>query len=159
MPRIDLDAARKVFGKTNYPGSYAQNNDLYEALVLGDAVGLTQFGVALETLFPGGMSSQRHWHENEDEFLFLLSGELVLVENDGETGLNAGDAVGWAAGAANGHHVQNRSDQNATYLIFGTRAEEDQTHYPDIDLHYVRDAKGTRFLRKDGTPYEGEKND
>lgn len=159
MPRINLDTARKVVGKTNYPGGYAEKNDLYEALVLGDAVGLTQFGVALETLYPGGMSSQRHWHENEDEFLYVVSGALVLVEDDGETDLQPGDAVGWAAGAPNGHHVLNRSDQNATYLIFGIRADTDQAHYPDIDLHYVRDDAGPRFLHKDGTPYEGEQND
>ena len=152
MPKIDLSTARKVVGKTNYPGGFAQNNDLYEALVLGDAVGISQFGVALETLYPGGMSSQRHWHEEEDEFLFMLSGEVVLIEDDGEQILRPGDA----AGDANGHHVINRTEANATYLIFGTRAETDRAHYPDIDLEYVRDAQGSRFLHKDGTPYEGE---
>lgn len=156
MPKIDLQTARKVVGKTNYPGAFAENTDLYEALVLGDAAQLTQFGVALETLYPGGLSSQRHWHETEDEFLFVLSGEVVLVENDGEHILRAGDAAGWAAGAPNGHHVINRSDTNATYLIFGTRAPHDRAHYPDIDLEYVRDAQGTRYLHKDGTPYERE---
>ncbi len=156
MPKIDLSTARKVVGKTNYPGGFAQNNDLYEALVLGDAVGISQFGVALETLYPGGMSSQRHWHEEEDEFLFMLSGEVVLIEDDGEQILRPGDAAGWSAGDANGHHVINRTEANATYLIFGTRAETDRAHYPDIDLEYVRDAQGSRFLHKDGTPYEGE---
>ena len=156
MPKIDLSTARKVVGKTNYPGGFAQNNDLYEALVLGDAVGISQFGVALETLYPGGMSSQRHWHEEEDEFLFMLSGEVVLIEDDGEQILRPGDAAGWSAGDANGHHVINRTEANATYLIFGTRAATDRAHYPDIDLEYVRDAQGSRFLHKDGTPYEGE---
>lgn len=159
MTLIRSDMARKVAGETSYPGALAENSDLYEALVLGDVAGLTQFGVALETLYPGGISAQRHWHENEDEFLYLLSGDLVLVENDGEQAMRPGDAAGWRAGEPYGHHVINRSDRNATYLIFGTRAQTDRTHYPDVDLEYIRDATGSRFTHKDGTPYAGEEND
>jgi len=147
--------ARKVVGKTNYPAPFRNGTDLYQALVLGDAAGLTQFGVALETLHPGGMSSQRHWHEQEDEFLYMLTGEVVLVEDDGEHVLRPGDAAGWPAGQANGHHVINRTGLDATYLIFGTRAASDRAHYPDIDLAYERDAAGSRFRHKDGTPWEG----
>lgn len=120
-----------------------------------DLGGLTQFGAFVEELQPGAWSSQRHWHEAEDEFLYLLEGEVVLIEDEGETPLHPGDAACWPRGVANGHHLVNRSDRVARYLVVGTRAAEDDCHYPDIDLHYRRRAGAKGFLHKDGSPYPG----
>jgi uncharacterized cupin superfamily protein len=107
--------------------------DAYAHRVLGDPGGLTQYGVHLERLPPGSLSSIRHWHETEDEFLYLLSGTVILHENDGETPLQPGDAVAWPAGAPNAHCLENRSASDATYLIVGTRNRMDTVHYPDHD--------------------------
>ncbi len=161
MPIIDISKQFVTKGEDGigYPKPFDENCDLYEAVALGEAVGLTQFGVAMEKLLPGGMSSQRHWHENEDEFLYLLSGELVLVENDGEHTLTEGAAVAWKAGDDNAHHLINRSQLPAYYLIVGTRAEKDRVHYPDIDLAYERENGESRYLHKDGTPYPVEGSD
>jgi uncharacterized cupin superfamily protein len=158
MPIIKIGDLPVVKGSDSvgYPAPYDKNCDLYEAAEMGNAVGLTQFGVGLEKLLPGGMSSQRHWHENEDEFLYMLSGEVVLVEDDGEHPLKEGDAVGWKAGSANAHHLINRSDNPAYYIIVGTRAENDTVHYPDIDLHYTRKDGVRSVTHKDGTPYPEE---
>ena len=160
MPVIDISRQFVTRGEDGiaYPAPFDEKCRLYEAVALGEAVGLTQFGVAMEKLLPGGMSSQRHWHENEDEFLYLLSGELVLVEDDGEHILKEGAAVGWKAGEPNGHHLINRSDQPAYYLIVGTRAANDRVHYPDIDLAYERINGEGRYLHKDGTPYPTEED-
>ncbi len=158
MTFIPKDSQPVHEGDTNYPAPFDQKTDLYEAVELGDAAGLTQFGVGVETLLPGGMSSQRHWHENEDEFLYMLSGEVVLVENDGEYIMQAGDAAGWQAGVPNGHHLINRSTTPATYLIMGTRAKDDVGHYPDIDLKYTRKDGVRSFTHKDGTPYTRSDN-
>ena len=98
---------------------------------LGDAGGLGQFGVNLVTLAPGQHSSDRHWHETEEEFLYMLDGRLVVVEDTGETEIGPGDACVWPAGVANAHHVRNRSARPATYLMVGTRPERDVVHYPD----------------------------
>ncbi|MFL5033683.1 MAG: cupin domain-containing protein, partial [Microvirga sp.] len=111
MPKIDI-AAIPVRERTGYPPPYAEavKGRLFQAL--GDAAGLTQFGVNLVRLKPGAASSQRHWHENEDEFLIVLEGELVLVEDEGETILRAGDTAGFKAGVPNGHHLLNRTERD-----------------------------------------------
>jgi len=140
----------------SYPAPFDAACKLYEAVELGDAVGLTQFGVGIEKLLPGGMSSQRHWHENEDEFLYMLTGEVILVEDDGEHTITEGMAVGWKANDPNGHHLINRSNEPAFYLIMGARAENDTAHYPDIDLHYSCKDGERQFTHKDGTPYKEE---
>ena len=123
--------------------------------MLSEVAGLTRFGAYLETLEPGSASSERHWHTDEDEFLFLLEGEAVLVENDGDHPMRPGDAAIWKAGVANGHRVENRSDRPCSYLIVGTRAESDRCHYPDLghtqinegrDWKAIEDATG-RVLR------------
>lgn len=152
MPVIKPATLPVISGHSSYPAEYRARTDLYEAIQMGDAVGLTQFGVALETLAPGGLSSLRHWHENEDEFLYMLEGEVVLVEDDGEHILRPGDAAGWKAGVPNGHHLQNRSERPARYLIMGTRAQTERAHYPDIDLLYTRDGDTRGFSRRDGSP-------
>jgi uncharacterized cupin superfamily protein len=119
---------------------------------LGDAAGLTHFGVNLLTLRPGAWSSQRHWHSAEDEFVYVLEGELVLVTDAGEEILRAGDCAGFKAGEADGHHLQNRSERNAVALEVGSRhRDEDACDYPDIDLRILGGKPG--FEHKDGTPY------
>jgi uncharacterized cupin superfamily protein len=118
--------------------------------VLGDAVGVTGFGVNLVHLEPGVWSSIRHWHTHEDEFVYVLAGELTLVTDDGERVLRAGMAAGFPAGVPNGHHLINRGTASATYLEIGDRKAEDDCFYPDADLQY-RHQDGA-FTRKDGTP-------
>jgi uncharacterized cupin superfamily protein len=122
---------------------------------LGNAVGLDQFGVNLTTLRPGAASAQRHWHEAEDELVYVLSGEVVLCEDGGETVLRAGDAAGFKAGVPNGHCLINRSCDDAIYLEIGTRAARERVDYPDIDMRLERDESGGRFLHKSGEPYPG----
>ncbi len=104
----------------------------YETLRYSDAGGLTQFGAYVQTLQPGARSSERHWHEEEDEFLYVVSGEATVVEDDGAHTLGPGDAACWPAGAANAHQAVNRSGAPCTYLIFGTRMTREVIHYPDL---------------------------
>jgi len=119
---------------------------------LGDAAGITQFGVNLLKLPPGTWSSQRHWHTAEDEFVYVVEGEVVLVTNDGEQTLRAGDSAGFKCGVADGHQLQNRSSRDAVVLEIGTRRpEEDDVDYPDIDLRAPRGRNG--FTHKNGTRY------
>ena len=111
--------------------------------------GLIDFGVSHFVLEPGGISSQRHWHEQEDEFLVMIQGEAVLVEEDGETTLRAGDCAAFPKAISNGHHLVNRTARPCIFVVVGKPAESD-CHYPDIDLHLV---PGSGFVRKDGSPY------
>ena len=120
---------------------------------LGDPFGLTQFGISLETLQPGGQSSLRHWHTQTDEFLYLLDGEIVLRTNTGETTVTPGMCVGFKAGARDGHHFVNRSDRPARYLILGSRIPGDNAYYTDDDLMWVDREDGSFPAHKDGTPY------
>jgi uncharacterized cupin superfamily protein len=120
-------------------------------LKLGDAAGLTQFGVNLVTLPPGAWSSQRHWHSHEDEFVYVLSGALVLVTDAGEELLGPGDSAGFRAGVQDGHHLQNRSAADATFLVVGSRHPEDGGEYPDLDLVFLSGRRG--YAHKDGTKY------
>ena len=140
---------------SSYPEPYKADCRGKRKVSLGDTGGLTQYGVNLVTLPPGGWSSQRHWHSHEDEFVWVVSGELVLVSEVGEMALSAGMAAAFRAGIADGHHLVNRSDTDATYLEVGSRREEDDVcHYPDIDLHLVPDGTGRqRFVHKSGEPY------
>ena len=114
-------------------------------------VALSDFGVNLMTLPPGGWSSQRHWHGHEDEFVFVLEGELVLIEDDSETLLRAGDCAAFAKGTGNGHHMINRSSATALYLEVGSRQPQDLTTCSDIDMMSAN--SDGRFVHKDGTPY------
>jgi len=117
---------------------------------VGTLASLTQFGVNLTTLTPDAFSSLRHWHENQDEFVFLLEGELTLIEDEGETVLRPGDAAGFKAGVANGHHLVNRSNSDAVYLEIGTRTLRERAHLSDVDLVVVADEAGVHYSRKDG---------
>lgn len=138
----------------NYPAGL-QIPAHFDDYAISDAGGLTQFGAFTETLHPGGQSAHRHLHEAEDEFLYVLSGTVTVLENDGAHDLTAGGAAAWPAGVANGHCLQNRSDTPATYLVIGTRAKDDICHFPEIDLHYTRKNGQRAMMRKDGTFYPG----
>ena len=149
MPKIDIDAAPQRNG-TAYPAPYDAPCLARRRRRLGNAVGLTQFGVNLLRLPDGAWSSQRHWHEGEDEFVWVVSGEVVLIEDEGETILRAGDCAGFKAGVPNGHKIENRSGAEAVLLEVGTRVPGgDNGDYPDIDMVFRQDV----FLRRDGTPF------
>lgn len=137
---------------TFYPPPYHQPCKARERRKLGDAAGLTQFGVNLLRLKPGVWSSQRHWHTEQDEFVYIVSGEVVLVTDAGEDLLRAGDCAGFKAGDKDGHHLQNRSNTDAVLLEVGTRTPNDSGEYPDIDLAFQTGGP-TMYTRKDGTPY------
>lgn len=150
MPKIDLGTAPARRG-SGYPAPFDAPCAGRIRQRLGDAGGLRDFGVNLMRLPPGGWSSQRHWHSHEDEFVHVLEGELVLVEDGGETTLRAGDCAAFPKGSGDGHHLVNRSAAEAVYLEIGSRHPEDVTTCSDIDMKSTN-ADG-RFTRKDGTPY------
>lgn len=150
MPKIDIAAVPERTG-SGYPHPLDAPCAERVRRRLGEAGGLTQFGVNLMRLPPGGWSSQRHWHSHEDEFVFLLEGELILVEDRGETMLRAGDAAAFPKGSGDGHHMINRSGAVAVYLEVGSRSPDDLTTCSDIDMMSAN-ADG-RFVHKDGTPY------
>jgi uncharacterized cupin superfamily protein len=154
MPKIDIDGL-KADSMTGYPEPFRQIVLGRVRKRLGNAAGLDQFGVNLTTLKPGAASAQRHWHAAEDEFVYVLAGEVVLCEDDGEVVLRPGDAAGFKAGVANGHCLINRTDRDAVYLEVGTRAIRERAEYPDIDLRMERDEKGGRYLHKSGEPCPG----
>jgi len=145
----------KVDGRrgTIYPAQFAQGFEGRIKRALGDAGGLTQFGVNLTTLEPGAMSAQRHWHAREDEFIYVLDGELTLITDAGEEVLGPGMAACFPAGEPNGHHLVNKSGKPATYLEIGTRSADEDAEYPDIDLRAEKRGGKFRFLHKSGEPY------
>ena len=138
---------------TKYPAPFDKHCLARKRQRLGDAVELTQFGVNLLTLPPGSWSSQRHWHTESDEFLYVIAGEVVLVTNDKDIFLRAGDVVGFKAGDPNGHCLQNRSNGDVSVLEVGTRVGKDVAYYTDIDM--VAPALGlpAMYTHRDGTPY------
>jgi uncharacterized cupin superfamily protein len=152
MPKIDI-ANLATDSRTGYPEPFRQNVLGRVRKRLGDAVGLDQFGVNLTTLKPGAWSAQRHWHAAEDEFVYVVTGEVVLCEDGSETVLRPGDAAAFKAGVANGHCLINRSTADAVYLEVGTRAVRERADYPDIDMRMERDESGARYLHKSGEPY------
>ena len=148
--KIDISSLKAIVG-TMYPAPYDEPCLSRERTRLGDAAGLTQFGVNLLRLPPGAWSSQRHWQTLTDEFVYVLSGEVVLVTDAGDEVLKAGDAAGFKGGDPNGHCLQNRSDADAMLLEIGTRIEGDGAYYPGIDLVGVPNA--TMYTHVDGAPY------
>jgi uncharacterized cupin superfamily protein len=145
--KIDIAALPPVVG-TTYPPPFDGPCLSRERRRLGDAAGLTQFGVNLLRLPPGAWSSQRHWHTESDELVYVLSGEVTLVTDDGAELLKAGDAAGFKAGDSNGHCLQNRSAAEATVLEIGTRARSDGAFYPDIDLAAPKGGRAPRAQRR-----------
>ncbi|HXZ22292.1 MAG TPA: cupin domain-containing protein [Pseudolabrys sp.] len=152
MPKIDIDKV-PLDTSTGYPSPFNKAVEGRSRKRLARAAGLTHFGVNVCTLKPGAASSQRHWHENEDEFVYVLSGEVVLREDSGEIVLKPGDAAAWKAGVANGHCLINRSTRDAVFIEVGTRAPAERAHYSEIDMMVVRDAKGAHYTKKSGEPY------
>jgi uncharacterized cupin superfamily protein len=140
---------------SSYPAPYRAAVAARRKRPLGDALGLSQFGVNLVELPSGCWSSQRHWHSHEDEFVYVLEGEFTLVSDGGEQVLSPGMAAGFPAGKADGHHLINRADRAAVYLEVGTRRDDvDQVNYPDIDMA-IRLLDGRpMFVRKSGEPYD-----
>lgn len=152
MPKIDIDALPEKSG-SNYPAPFKAANENRFKKALGDAVGLTQFGVNLTRLPPSSGTALLHWHENEDELVYILEGEAILIEDDGETVLKPGDAAGFKAGIATGHCIENRSDHEVVLLEIGTRAPTERGHYPGVDLAVEKDKTGVKFTHKSGEPY------
>ena len=153
MPKIDLTKV-PTSRRQGYPDAFRAVTAGYEGQRVGDAVGLTQFGVNRVVLPPQSRTALRHWHENEDEFVIIISGEVVLREDDGETVLQPGDCAGFKVGVANGHAFENHSDEAVVLFEIGTRAENENAHYPDVDLRYVKRDGVRHFVHKDGTPYD-----
>ena len=149
MPKLDLDSIEQI-NRTGYPQPYAAEMDKRWYRRIAPAGGLTDFGASHVVLKPGGISSQRHWHEGEDEMVVILSGEAILVENEGEVVMRAGDIAAFPKRIPNGHHLVNRSSADCVFVAIGKVAATD-CHYPDIDLHLHGET--SRFTRKDGTPY------
>ena len=152
MPKIDI-AKAVVRSKGVYPHPHRAVTDGREKAALGNVAGLTQFGVNLTRLKPGAASALRHWHEQEDEFVYVIEGELVLVEDNGELPLKPGDCAGFKAGASNGHQLVNKSQRDALYLEVGTRAKTEHVTYPDHDLVLKRDESGRKYFHRNGEPY------
>jgi uncharacterized cupin superfamily protein len=150
MPRIDVSQVPERKG-SGYPSPFAAAAGARTRQALGDAGGLTDFGVNLTRLPPGAWSSQRHWHTDEDEFVYVLSGELVLVTDAGEQLLAADDCAAFPKNRVDGHHLINRGTQMAVYLEIGSRSERDCCHYPDVDLYW--DSAVGVYAHKDGSPY------
>jgi len=151
MPKIDVKSVPERRGSSYPPPFDAIAKDRVRQR-LGDAAGLTQFGVNLLRLPPGAASSQRHWHSSEDEFVYVLSGELTLVTGKGEDILRAGDCAGFPRNDGDGHQLINKSSVMAVCLEIGTRSGDDVCLYPDIDMK-IDKRTGGGFTRKDGTPY------
>ncbi|MEP7130505.1 MAG: cupin domain-containing protein [Sphingomicrobium sp.] len=152
MPKIDLDRIEQV-NRTGYPPPFDKEVAGRWYRRLAPATGLTDFGVSHVTLKPGAWSSQRHWHEGEDEFLVMLSGEAVLVEDDGRTTLRVGDCAAWPKGSTNGHHLRNESSENCSFIVVGGGTNTGGG-YSDIDMLFTADG---RYVHKDGRSYAESK--
>lgn len=150
MPKVDVSALPVRVG-TGYPAPFNQACAGRTRRRVGDAGGLEDFGVNLMTLPPGTWSSQRHWHSHEDEFVFVLQGELTLVEDTGQVLLRAGECACFPKGTGNGHHLRNDSSSEAVYLEVGSRHQDDLTTCSDVDLKSSN--RDGAFVHKDGTPY------
>jgi len=150
LPAVEVQARLG----TSYPQPFRHDVGKRSKRALGEVFGLTNYGVNLVELPPGCWSAQRHWHTREDEFIYVLSGELTLVTDEGRQQLTAGMAAGFPAGEENGHHLINTSEAAACYLEVGDRIVADEVYYPDIDLQLVTDGAGGHvFTSRDGKPY------
>jgi uncharacterized cupin superfamily protein len=152
MKKIDISSVPEKSGST-YPSPFDEPCKAQSFRRLARAAGLTQFGVNLTVIEPGAWSSQRHWHTHEDEFVWVLSGELTLVTDAGEEILRAGDCAAFKCGERDGHHLINKSGQPAQVLEIGTAHPQDTCTYPDIDM--IADERG--YTHRDGTPYPKRK--
>jgi uncharacterized cupin superfamily protein len=153
--KIDLGSTKTVSG-SRYPAPYHERCAKRFRRRLGDAADLSHFGVNLTRLPAGAWSSQRHWHTAEDEFIYVIEGELVLITDSGEETLRVGDSAGFKAGVPDGHHLQNRTTEDAAFLEVGSRRpEHDEVTYPDIDLKALKGREG--YAHANGEPYPDAK--
>jgi len=143
MPKLDLSQI-PFQGGSSYPGKLAEATAGRFAQRVGDAGGLSQYGVNIVRLEPQGLSSLRHYHMEQDEFAIILSGSCTLIE--------PGDCAAWPAGEANGHHLVNKTDAPMTFLVVGTRTPTETGYYSDLDMMVKDDENGFSFTRKDGSP-------
>ena len=148
-PALDPSSVEAKAG-SNYPEHFKPRVAGRAKQRLGDALGLKNFGVNLTTIKPGAASALRHWHIRQDEFIYMVSGELVLVTDAGEQVLGAGMCAGFPAGAANAHHLVNRSGRDAVYLEVGDRHEDDVCEYPDHDMRLIPFEGDQVFVHRDG---------
>ena len=148
MPKIDVEAITQS-NDTGYPAPFDEEVKGRYWRRLAPVAGLTRMGASHVVLKPDAWSSQRHWHDGEDELVIMLSGEAVLVEDDGETVLRAGDVAGWAAGVTNGHHMINRTSEDCVFIAIGAGNQNGSGAYSDIDMKFEDDG----YFHKDGTPY------
>jgi uncharacterized cupin superfamily protein len=146
-----LDVAART--STVYPAELAHITRGRAKRALGDAFGLSQFGVNLTTLEPGASSALRHYHMHEDEFVFVIEGELTLIDDEGEHLLTPGMCAGFKAGVPNGHQLVNRSSKPAAYIEAGTRSDDEDVVYPDVNLKGSKRTGKYTFTRKDGSAY------
>jgi uncharacterized cupin superfamily protein len=151
-PALDPEGVAVRQG-SSYPEAFAEPCRTRAKRALGDALGLSNFGVNLVTLPPGAWSAQRHWHSHEDEFVYVVEGELTLITDRGEQALTAGQVAGFPAGTADGHHLVNKGSAPATYLEIGDRPSEDTVTYPDVELHLESTPESRIFFNKKGEPY------
>ncbi|HVL78304.1 MAG TPA: cupin domain-containing protein [Sphingomicrobium sp.] len=149
MPKVDLDRIERT-NRTGYPSPFDLQVQGRFYRRLAPATGLTDFRVSHVVLKPGAWSSQRHWHDGEDEFLVMLSGEVTLVEDEGRTVLRAGDLAAWPKGTGDGHHLINESEEDCTFVVIGGGTSTGGG-YSDIDMLFTADG---RYIRKDGSEYE-----
>lgn len=156
MPKLDLNQVPEKTGSI-YPEPYAAMMAGRSSLRLGQAGGLTQFGVNLVTLAPGALSSLRHWHRSEDEFVMVTEGTCTLVMDEGETEMTPGDCAAFPAGVANGHHFINRTDLPAKFLVIGSKAPVEVATYSDVDMMVHMEGGQARFTHKDGSDWSGPK--
>ena len=157
MPKLDLSAAPIKTGSI-YPPPYAAQMAGRSSLRLGELAGLTQFGVNIVTLEPGAVASLRHWHLREDEFAMVLSGTLVLIEDEGEFPMVAGDCAAWKAGVPNGHRFVNRTDTPARFLIVGSKSPDEMATYSDVDMVLRMESGRARFTHHDGSEWTGPRD-
>lgn len=156
MPKIDIENAPIKTGSI-YPEPYASQMKGRSSIRLGDLAGLTQFGVNIVTLEAGAVASLRHWHLKEDEFAIVLEGELVLVEDEGETIMHSGDCAAWKAGIPNGHRFINKSNEPARFLVIGTKSQNEVATYSDIDMKIQFNDGKALITYRDGTEWNGPK--
>ncbi len=154
-PALDPATVEERIG-ADYPEPFGSQVGARRKRLLGEALGLRNYGVNLVEVPPGALSTMRHWHDKQDEFVYVLEGELTLITDGGEQTLTAGMAAGFPAGSGDGHQMVNRSQARAVYLEVGDRLPGDKVHYSDVDLALPRasgDGLGLAFTHKDGTPY------
>lgn len=155
MPKLNIQSLPVKKGSA-YPGKRAALMGGRSQIAVGDAGGITQFGANIVKLAPRAQSSLRHWHEKQDELLVMMSGELTLIDDNGETTLVTGDVATFPAGDANGHHLVNNSDCEGSFLVVGTRTPTEIGWYSDEDMKVTFDDSGFNFTHKDGSPLPPE---